>query len=112
MFPNERSAETLAAAVLLRVSEDRSQRKYLDMAPFHAFFHESTRFAPDPPLDLFACVIRLDFVQLRKAHRAVWAGSEPHVQVYSRAETCVEGRTWPCVLNCRFFASSKWLNWS
>lgn len=45
VFPNEQSAETLATAVLLRVSEDWSERKYLDMAPLHALFHQPTRFA-------------------------------------------------------------------
>jgi hypothetical protein len=45
VFPSEQSAETLATAVLLRVSEDWSERKYLDMAPLHALFHQPTRFA-------------------------------------------------------------------
>jgi transposase-like protein len=45
VFPNEESAETLATAVLLRVSEDWAERRYLDMAPLHALFHEPTRFA-------------------------------------------------------------------
>jgi transposase-like protein len=45
VFPNEASAETLATAVLLRVSEDWMERKYLNMEPLHALFHESTRFA-------------------------------------------------------------------
>ena len=45
VFPNEQSAETLATAVLLRVSEDWSERKYLNMEPLHALFHEPTRFA-------------------------------------------------------------------
>jgi transposase-like protein len=45
VFPNEQSAETLATAVLLRVSEDWSERKYLDMAPLHALLHQPTRFA-------------------------------------------------------------------
>lgn len=45
VFPNEQSAETLATAVLLRVSEDWAERRYLDMAPLHALFHEPTRFA-------------------------------------------------------------------
>lgn len=45
VFPNEQSAETLATAVLLRVSEDWSERRYLDMTPLHALFHEPTRFA-------------------------------------------------------------------
>ncbi len=38
VFPNEQSAATLATAVLLRVSEDWSERRYLDMAPLHALF--------------------------------------------------------------------------
>ena len=38
VFPNEQSAETLATAVLLRVSEDWAERRYLDMAPLHALF--------------------------------------------------------------------------
>ncbi|MEM8600599.1 MAG: IS256 family transposase [Bacteroidota bacterium] len=45
VFPSQESAETLATAVLLRVSEDWCERKYLDMTPFHALFHEPTRFA-------------------------------------------------------------------
>jgi transposase-like protein len=45
VFPNEQSAETLATAVLLRVSEDWSERKYLDMAPLDALFHQPTGFA-------------------------------------------------------------------
>ena len=45
VFPNEASAETLATAVLLRVSEDWSERKYLNMEPLHALFHEPTTFA-------------------------------------------------------------------
>ncbi len=45
VFPSEASAETLATAVLLRVSEDWSGRRYMDMAPLHALFHEPTRFA-------------------------------------------------------------------
>ncbi len=45
VFPNERSAETLATAVLLRVSEDWAERKYLDMTPLHALFHQPTTFA-------------------------------------------------------------------
>lgn len=45
VFPNEQSAETLATAVLLRVSEEWSERRYLDMTPLHALFHEPTRFA-------------------------------------------------------------------
>ena len=45
VFPNEQSAETLATAVLLRVSEDWAERKYLDMDPLHALFHQPTRFA-------------------------------------------------------------------
>lgn len=45
VFPNEESAETLATAVLLRVSEDWAERKYLDMAPLHALLHQPTRFA-------------------------------------------------------------------
>ncbi len=45
VFPNEQSAETLATAVLLRVSEDWSERRYLDMAPLHALFPQPTRFA-------------------------------------------------------------------
>ena len=38
VFPTEQSAATLATAVLLRVSEDWSERRYLDMAPLHALF--------------------------------------------------------------------------
>jgi hypothetical protein len=45
VFPNEQSAETLATAVLLRVSEDWCERKYLDMAPLDTLFHQPTRFA-------------------------------------------------------------------
>ena len=45
VFPNERSAETLATAVLLRVSEDWCQRRYLDMEPLHALLHQPTGFA-------------------------------------------------------------------
>lgn len=45
VFPNEQSAETLATAVLLRVSEDWAERRYLDMAPLHALFHQPTGFA-------------------------------------------------------------------
>lgn len=45
VFPNERSAENLSAVVLLRVSEDWALRRYLDMEPLHALFHEPTRFA-------------------------------------------------------------------
>ncbi|MEL6772991.1 MAG: transposase [Bacteroidota bacterium] len=45
VFPSQESAETLATAVLLRVSEDWCDRKYLDMAPLHALFHQPTRFA-------------------------------------------------------------------
>ena len=45
VFPNEQSAETLATAVLLRVSEDWAERKYLDMTPLHALLHQPTRFA-------------------------------------------------------------------
>ena len=39
------SAETLATAVLLRVSEDWSERRYLVMTPLHALFYEPTTFA-------------------------------------------------------------------
>lgn len=45
VFPSEQSAETLATAVLLRVSEDWATRRYLDMAPLHALFHQPTGFA-------------------------------------------------------------------
>ena len=45
VFPNEKSAETLATAVLLRVSEDWAERRYLDMAPLHALLHQPTGFA-------------------------------------------------------------------
>ena len=45
VFPNEQSAETLATAVLLRVSEDWAERRYLDMDPLHALFHQPTGFA-------------------------------------------------------------------
>ena len=45
VFPNEQSAETLATAVLLRVSEDWAERRYLDMAPLDALFHQPTGFA-------------------------------------------------------------------
>lgn len=45
VFPNEQSAQTLATAVLLRVSEDWAERRYLDMAPLHALFHQPTGFA-------------------------------------------------------------------
>jgi transposase-like protein len=45
VFPSEQSAETLATAVLLRVSEDWCERRYLDMEPLHALFHEPTTFA-------------------------------------------------------------------
>lgn len=45
VFPNEQSAETLATAVLLRVSEDWAERRYLDMAPLHALFPQPTGFA-------------------------------------------------------------------
>lgn len=45
VFPSEQSAETLATAVLLRVSEDWAERRYLDMAPLHALFHQPTGFA-------------------------------------------------------------------
>ena len=45
VFPNEQSAETLATAVLLRVSEDWAERRYMDMDPLHALFHQPTGFA-------------------------------------------------------------------
>ncbi len=45
VFPDEKSAETLATAVLLRVSEDWSERRHLDMAPLHALFPQPTGFA-------------------------------------------------------------------
>ena len=45
VFPSEESAETLATAVLLRVSEDWAERRYLDMGPLHALFPKPTKFA-------------------------------------------------------------------
>lgn len=45
VFPNEQSAETLATAVLLRVSENWAERRYMDMAPLDALFHQPTGFA-------------------------------------------------------------------
>lgn len=39
VFPTEQSALNLATVVLLRVSEDWSERRYLNMAPLHALFH-------------------------------------------------------------------------
>jgi transposase-like protein len=36
IFPNETSAVNLVSAVVLRVTEDWSARKYMDMAPLHA----------------------------------------------------------------------------
>ena len=45
VFPSEESAETLATAVLLRVSEDWAERRYLNMDPLHALFPKPTRFA-------------------------------------------------------------------
>lgn len=39
VFPNEQSALNLATVVLLRVSEDWSERRYLNMDPLHALFH-------------------------------------------------------------------------
>ena len=45
VFPTEESAENLVTAVLLRVSEDWSERRYLDMEPLHALLHQPTTFA-------------------------------------------------------------------
>lgn len=45
VFPSDQSAETLATAVLLRVSEDWAERRYLDMAPLNALFPQPTGFA-------------------------------------------------------------------
>lgn len=45
VFPSAESAETLATAVLLRVSEDWSQRRYLNMTPLLALSHQPTTFA-------------------------------------------------------------------
>lgn len=44
-LPNEQSAEMLAMAVLLRVSEDWAERRYLDMTPLHALYPQLTGFA-------------------------------------------------------------------
>jgi putative transposase len=38
VFPNERSAESLATVVMLRVSEDWALRRYLNMDPLQALF--------------------------------------------------------------------------
>ena len=45
VFPSEESATNLSTAVMLRVSEDWSQRRYLNTEPLHALFHEPTTFA-------------------------------------------------------------------
>ena len=45
VFPSDQSAETLATAVLLRVSEDVAERRYLYMTPLHALFPQPTGFA-------------------------------------------------------------------
>ena len=45
VFPNERSAENLATVVMLRVSEDWALRRYLNMEPLHALFHQPTKIA-------------------------------------------------------------------
>jgi transposase-like protein len=45
VFPSDKSAETLATAVLLPVHKDWAERRYLDMAPLHALLHKPTGLA-------------------------------------------------------------------
>lgn len=45
VFPSPQSAENLSLAVMLRVSEGWTSRRYLDMEPLHALFHQPTQIA-------------------------------------------------------------------
>lgn len=45
VFPSPQSAENLSLAVMLSVSEGWAARRYLDMEPLHALFHQSTQIA-------------------------------------------------------------------
>jgi len=45
VFPSPQSAENLSLAVMLRVSEGWTSRRYLDMEPLHQLFHQPTQIA-------------------------------------------------------------------
>lgn len=45
VFPSPQSAENLSLAVMLRVSEGWTSRRYVDMEPLHALFHQPTQIA-------------------------------------------------------------------
>lgn len=45
VFPSAESATNLSTTVMLRVSEDWSQRRYLNTEPLHALFHKPTTLA-------------------------------------------------------------------
>jgi transposase-like protein len=45
VFPSPQSAENLSLAVMLRVSEGWTSRRYLDMEPLHQLFHQPTQLA-------------------------------------------------------------------
>ena len=45
VFPSPQSAENLSLAVMLRVSEGWTSRRYLNMEPLHQLFHHPTQIA-------------------------------------------------------------------
>jgi transposase-like protein len=45
VFPSPQIAENLSLAVMLRVSEGWTSRRYLDMEPLHALFYQPTQIA-------------------------------------------------------------------